>query len=239
MQAQSVSIEAGTGNTNTGLWGEEARITGGWQEDIDISISAGGYAMRDGAEINIFGGNDSVILNGKLSGLTADVAVSMDNGDDFLRLEYGTANLIEGEVHLDGGNHTGTIGDVLSLGYAQSMDYALGGIGNANITGFETLHLDFTSEDMDILDIDDRLADVAQAGFSGEDAFANIIITGDDEDSGAPDLLFMNSATLEESGVALDHGGKAFEGQTFDHYSTYDSNNDLIDVYVATGLWAM
>ena len=184
-------------------------------------------------------------LSGKLHGSTYDeqVAVDMGAGDDFLRLDYSSADVIGQNVRLSGGDNTalnfgqGKLGDILSLGHEQSASAQLGGVSSRVAQGFETLHLDFADNDMDVLNLDDLLANISRAGFTGGSSFKSLVITGDGQSSSLPDMLFMDGASLTGSDIALSN--KQFEGQTFDQYTAFNSDNDQIEVFVATGLWVL
>lgn len=226
------SINAGDGNNVINVSGKDygsyySNITTGSGNDI---ITLTGNTAALGGKISTGDGSDMVIINGNLQAVTIDLG----GGNDVLRLESGTIGT--GTLLLGGENDTidfdhGKLGDILSLGHALAANLsgnnALGGISSSTVKGFETLHLDLTGGD-DIVDMSKFLQTLTSKGFTGSNAFAGAIITGDERDGA---LLNADSWTKTQSDVTIDN----FDGLTFDRF-TVINGLDTLEIYIQSGM---
>ena len=232
------SITTGDGNDVITVFGgkrgmsEGAAINAG-DGDNEIWVRGGEYAVYGGT-ISTGSGADTVTIQGSVYNGTVDLG----GGNDILRLEAEkSGQVLFGNTMLSGGDNetfdaeTGSLGDILSLDHSLSSVLTgaggLGGITGANVTGFETLHLDLVDGNADTLDIDQLLLSLNTKGFTGDNAFGAIVVTGDSSDS----HLFSGDWVSSGQGVILD----GFDGVTFDRY-TINNGQEILEIYLQTGI---
>lgn len=227
-------IDAGDGDNSVIVTGGEAGMyaskvaTGTGNDNISVT-GANGPAMA-GSSISAGAGDDIAVINGNVQ----NSSIYMGDGNDTLFLN----GYVTGASKLDGGFNAaldferGQLGDVLVLNHELASGLvgadALGGITAVNTTGFESLYLALANGAEDCLNLDELLATLGDKGFSGDNSFKAIVISGNEVDS-----INMGSGqwSLTQSDALLEN----FQGLSFDRY-TMTSGNEVPELYLQTGI---